>query len=242
MAYKQNSPQSVSEGGTGASTLTGVLTGNGTSAITANTITQYGVLIGGASNAVDSTAVGTAGQVLTSNGAGVAPTYQDTNSAGLIFVESKTATGASIEFTDLVSGQHYKMLFTGVYGANSVGVSMLFSDDNGTTYYTDSIRSAANVYNAFDSNVVTNYNSATDIRIVSSVSNSRWANGEFDFRAGSRMSGYGQYTAANTTATLSGRIHFESLTGARVINAIKFSMDSGNFAGGTFTLYTYKRS
>jgi hypothetical protein len=81
MAYKQISPQSVSEGGTGASTLTGVLTGNGTSAITGNTVTQYGVLIGGASNAVSSTAVGTAGQVLTSNGAGFDPTYQD-NASG----------------------------------------------------------------------------------------------------------------------------------------------------------------
>jgi len=66
----------VAEGGTGASTLTGVLTGNGTGAITGAAVTQYGVLVGGASNAVDSTAVGTSGQVLTSNGAGVAPTFQ----------------------------------------------------------------------------------------------------------------------------------------------------------------------
>lgn len=76
MAYKQLSPKPVAEGGTGAITLTGVLTGNGTSAITANTVTQYGVLVGGASNAVDSTAVGTATHVLTSNGAGLAPTFQ----------------------------------------------------------------------------------------------------------------------------------------------------------------------
>jgi len=66
----------VADGGTGSSTLTGVLTGNGTSAITANAITQYGVLVGGASNAVDSTVVGTATHVLTSNGAGMAPTFQ----------------------------------------------------------------------------------------------------------------------------------------------------------------------
>jgi hypothetical protein len=65
----------VANGGTGATTLTGVLTGNGTGAITANAITQYGVLIGGASNAVGSTAVGSAGQVLQSSGAGVNPAY-----------------------------------------------------------------------------------------------------------------------------------------------------------------------
>ena len=82
MAYKRTSPAPVTEGGTGAQTLTGVLTGNGTSAITANAVTQYGVLVGGASNAVDSTAVGTATHVLTSNGAGLAPTFQAIPAAG----------------------------------------------------------------------------------------------------------------------------------------------------------------
>ena len=54
----------VAEGGTGAGTFTdnGILYGNGTGAIAA-------------------TAVGTATQVLTSNGTGVAPTFQDTPSA-----------------------------------------------------------------------------------------------------------------------------------------------------------------
>jgi len=40
-------------------------------------LTQYGVVLGGgAGGAPTSTAVGTSGQVLTSNGAGVAPTFQ----------------------------------------------------------------------------------------------------------------------------------------------------------------------
>ncbi len=65
----------VAGGGTGAVSLTGVLTGNGTNAVTANAVTQFGVVIGGASNAVGSTAVGNAGQVLQSGGAGVNPTY-----------------------------------------------------------------------------------------------------------------------------------------------------------------------
>ena len=65
----------VANGGTGATTLTGILTGNGTSAFTASTVTQYGVLIGGASNAVASLGAGTAGQVLQSSGAGVNPAY-----------------------------------------------------------------------------------------------------------------------------------------------------------------------
>lgn len=64
----------VAGGGTGATTLTGVLTGNGTSAFTASTVTQHGVLVGGASNAISSTSVGTTGQVLQANTA-ADPTY-----------------------------------------------------------------------------------------------------------------------------------------------------------------------
>lgn len=64
----------VAGGGTGAVTLTGILTGNGTSPFTASTVTQHGVLVGGASNAVSSTAVGTTGQVLQAN-TGADPTY-----------------------------------------------------------------------------------------------------------------------------------------------------------------------
>lgn len=57
-------PVPVASGGTGAATLTGILTGNGTSAVTANAVTQNGVLIGGASNAASSLAVAATGTVL----------------------------------------------------------------------------------------------------------------------------------------------------------------------------------
>lgn len=75
----------VAGGGTGAITLTGVLTGNGTSAITANTVTQFGVLLGGASNAVGSTAVGATGTVLTGN-TGANPTFQAIPSLNVVDV------------------------------------------------------------------------------------------------------------------------------------------------------------
>jgi len=75
MAYKRISPQPVVEGGTGSQSLTGVLTGNGTSAITANAVTQHDVLIGGASNAVSFVANGTTGQYLGAN-TGADPSWQ----------------------------------------------------------------------------------------------------------------------------------------------------------------------
>lgn len=80
-------PLTVPNGGTGAATLTGVLTGNGASTITANTVTQHGVVIGGASNAVSSTAVGSTGQVLQAN-TGADPTYSTAT-----FPSTATGTG-----------------------------------------------------------------------------------------------------------------------------------------------------
>jgi hypothetical protein len=64
-------------GGIPAYTATGTLTSSGV-------LTQYGVVIGGGAGAVPtSTAVGTATHVLTSNGAGVAPTFQALPAAGV---------------------------------------------------------------------------------------------------------------------------------------------------------------
>jgi hypothetical protein len=81
----------VSHGGTGATTLTGVLTGNGTSPFTASAITQHDVLVGGASNAITSVSPSTAGFVLTSNGVSVDPSFQAVSASGAI----TTITGNS---------------------------------------------------------------------------------------------------------------------------------------------------
>jgi hypothetical protein len=77
----------VANGGTGltAGTSGGVLayTASGTLASSA-ALTQYGVVYGGGAGVAPSaTAVGTATHVLTSNGAGVAPTFQVLPSSGI---------------------------------------------------------------------------------------------------------------------------------------------------------------
>jgi hypothetical protein len=77
----------VVNGGTAltAGTSGGVLayTASGTLA-SSGVLAQYGVVIGGGAGAVPtSTAVGTATHVLTSNGAGVAPTFQAPASSGI---------------------------------------------------------------------------------------------------------------------------------------------------------------
>ena len=130
-AWGSQDPAEVAKGGTGASTLTGVLTGNGTSAVTANSVTQYGVVIGGASNAVGSTAVGTAAQVLTSNGAGVDPTFQAVPSVG----SGGNPTEMDI-FDDLVNTTIFftKAGFPSVYEQSRLGTWEVLAGQGSYTY------------------------------------------------------------------------------------------------------------
>jgi C1q domain len=76
MAYDGPFPIIVKDGGTGAATLTGVVVGSGTSALTATGITQYNVLTGGASNAPNSVAPSaTSGVPLISQGSSSQPAF-----------------------------------------------------------------------------------------------------------------------------------------------------------------------
>lgn len=91
MAYKRNSPIPVIEGGTNASSMTttdGVVYFDGTSLVT--------------------TAVGSSTQVLTSNGTGMAPTFQNAASGG---------AGSVTNWTDVTSGTQALAVDSG-YSAN----------------------------------------------------------------------------------------------------------------------------
>lgn len=76
-------PVPVASGGTGASTLTGIVIGHGTSAMTGNAVTQHDVLVGGASNAITSIAPSaTSGVPLISQGAAADPIFGTVGIAG----------------------------------------------------------------------------------------------------------------------------------------------------------------
>jgi collagen type VII alpha len=127
-------PVTVPNGGTGATTLTGVLTGNGTSAVTGNAVTQHGVIIGGASNAVGSTAVGATGTLLAgATGADPSFTASPSVTGSLTAGTTLTATLGNITATNgnLVLGTAgNKQVYTSVgtttaAGANSAGTVAL---------------------------------------------------------------------------------------------------------------------
>jgi hypothetical protein len=88
----------VAGGGTGATSLTGILTGNGTSAVTANAVTNHGVLIGGASNAASSLSVASTGTVLTGV-TGSDPAFSATPTVTSITFGSGSALGNYVATT-----------------------------------------------------------------------------------------------------------------------------------------------
>jgi len=117
---------SVAGGGTGAVTLTGVLTGNGTSPITANAVTNHGVLLGGASNAVSSLGVAATGTVLAGiTGADPAFTGSPSVSGSLTAATTVTASLGAITATNgnLVLGTAGNKVVIATGANASVGVS-----------------------------------------------------------------------------------------------------------------------
>lgn len=135
-------PVHVIYGGTGATTLTGVLIGNGTSAITGNAVTQFDVLVGGASNAIVSITNGTTGQLLMAN-TGANPSWENVpassisitgDSGGALTSGSFTFTGGSTGL--LFSGAGTTETLTGTVAIAHGGTNATsFSTSNGIVKY-----------------------------------------------------------------------------------------------------------
>ncbi len=135
----------VANGGTGAPTLTGVLTGNGSSAVTANAITQHDVLVGGASNAITSISPSTSGFVLTSNGTSADPTFQAVSASGAITTiagntgsatpssGTLTINGGSTGLT--TSGTSSTLSLTGTLALANGGTNASLTASNGGIFY-----------------------------------------------------------------------------------------------------------
>lgn len=251
MAYKQISPQVVAEGGTGASTLTGVVTGNGTSAMTANAVTQYGVLVGGASNAVSSTAVGTSGDVLTSNGAGMAPTYQTPSSGGSgswIYLATRTAsTDTSVEFTSVISATYinYVIHYYNIIQSDSSGsFRMLVSEDNGSSYLSTGYVSGL-TYSSYNGSAWSGFSSTTYQPLITTSSSGTGYGSTatlflYNVDAGT------DYFRINGSSTFvdNSTLRRGLITGyntSTAVDALKFQVTTGTFSG-TIIMYGLKIS
>lgn len=106
-----------------------------------NTLTQYGVLYGNGTSAVQATAVGTATNVLTSNGAGMAPSFQPIGSVpgggAWALIQTQVASNSpSLVFnTGLSSYQTLVFIVSGILSTVLADIcTMQVSLDGGVTW------------------------------------------------------------------------------------------------------------
>lgn len=248
MAYLGPSPIPVNRGGTGAVTLTGVLTGVGTSAITAQTVTQYNPLVGGASNAISSISAGTVGQGLFSNGAAANPSYQ--NSGGALFLLStQTAVSVtSINFVSMITSAfkcYMLRWYFGAPGTDNGALQLRFSNNNGSSFNTSSYL-GGDITNAYTTGTLSNSNITGAIRINNSQdvdANIRSAGDIFimNCQASVYCSSVGHPVNGTTSSILFGR-SVGTHTTLQNVNAIQVVSSGGGILSGTFSLYGLKES
>jgi hypothetical protein len=117
--------------------VAGINVPNGGTGLT--TLTNHGVLIGQGAGAIAVTSAGTAGQVLTSNGAALDPTFQTPSggAAGWTFIATSTPSGVGVvDFVGLSAYNEILVFLRGLGTTNSTTRGLLVSTDNGSTFLT----------------------------------------------------------------------------------------------------------
>lgn len=256
------SPLTVPNGGTGASTLTGVLIGNGTSAVTGNSITQHDVLVGGASNSITSVAPSaTTGSPLISAGASANPGFSTTftiNDASTIATLTSSNNGGfnliqcANSSNTASSGSVLKSKVAGTSAGNA-----LFQLDNTTdTQWTMGMAAATNSSfvisasgNIGTSDVIQaartgNVNFVTSISLAGGTALSNYTEGTWtptlvgETTAGTTTyaSQVGFYTRIGNMVTVWGRVAISAATGTgnMLFGSLPFTVKNQDFLpGGT---------
>ena len=201
---------------------------------------------------------GTSGHVLTSNGAGAAPTFQAASGA-MVFIASSTASSsATIDFTSGIGSTYDEYIFVIVDllpATNATSLWARFSDDGGSTWEagaTDYLY-ASLAYDSDGSPTDVN-NDAGQAQMVISTPLSNTAgnthngkvmlsspsNTTYDKNLVYRMGGVD--SSGNSSGLIgASRLNQGGGTWA-AIDGVRFLMSSGNIASGDFYLYGIKKS
>lgn len=216
----------------------------------ASTLTAHGVLVGEGTGAIAATAVGTSGQVLTSNGAGNDPTFQPASGGGgaMVLLEEHTgSSSADLEFTTFYSATYDDYVIRIVTlepATTTVTLEMQVSTDGGSTWVAD-----GNYYGAalgYDNGgaaqsfhpAATNFFSITAGSYVTTGFDG--VNGQIDMMNPGSASVRKAITFHVTAPTTSAFATFAGSgvwTGTTAVNAVRFLFSSGNIASGTIRIY-----
>lgn len=241
--------------------------GGGTTAVNAGgtgvtSLTAYAPMFGGTTStgAVQSGTVGTAGQVLTSNGAGALPTFQAAGGgSSVVLLQTNTSSGSAIS--------EFKALFTSAYTSYLFEfIDVLPATDNvqfhlqvGTgatpTYVTSGYKWAVfagegdagymNTASASDSQVYMTPNGRTSAYIDNSATTAGLSGflKVFGGDTTSRVTkGVGEFVWVGADASRLINAYPTFYQPAATITAIKFYFSSGNITSGKIRMYGIKNS
>ena len=222
-ATNTSDPVAISQGGTNASSL----------ATTDGVIYYDGTRL-------NTTGVGTSGQVLTSNGIGTPPSFQSAGpgQGGLVLLSTMTASNSTtIDFVGIMTSayKNYQLFFNNVVPVtNNTVLRMLYGSGSSfsSSGYNAGCRYVASNSSSF---AVISDPSQTYIPLTNTVSST----------AGQGASGFiniynigsGLNPSINGLSTWSGFTGWFADESHSNINSIRFLMSSGNISSGTFSLY-----
>lgn len=211
--------------------------------------TAYAVVCGGTTttNPLQSVAsVGTAGQALTSNGAGALPTFQtfSTTSGSLILLDSQTASASSsLVFStgiDSTYDNYYVIFDKLVVTTAGDSLYLTVSVDGGGTYVATGYFSGVNTinHNSTSSDNV-NVNNGAQFRLTPALSTggacmALWLS---NLTSGGQVSIMGDGTLLNSSNELRVSSIMGYNSGSLTVDAFKIAASTGNLTSGTVYLY-----
>jgi hypothetical protein len=215
-----------------------------------NTPTAGGVVYGDGTNYA-STAAGTSGQVLTSAGSG-APNWATPSAGAMTFISSATASSsASVAFTGLSNTYAYYIVeYDGVRPATAgTNMQLQVSTDGGSTYLTTAIYNYNVLASDSSSASVQNSRSVGQASIYVLFSPISGLSNNASYTCAGQVEFYGAGNAVTFAVSSKGFVPSDNAgnqvmsygggysTSTLTVNAIRFSMVSGNIAAGNFRLY-----
>lgn len=231
------------------------VTGGGTGLATATT--AYGVVCAGttATGAFQVlNSLGTAGQVLTSNGAGLLPSFQSNpaGSGSMVFIAAATAAGsASIDFTAGITSTYdqYVVNFTDVIPATNAVNFWVRLQSGGVFRNTASDYAWSQIWYT---TAASGQNSSADTEIELCSSGRPLSNTSTKGASGNLHLGNPANTATHKrvwgtytyweTLVVSGSFGGWLVGVTTAVTGIQFLMSSGNITSGTFQLYGIRKS
>lgn len=177
---------------------------------------------------------GTSGQVLTSNGAGVAPTFQTAPTQGnLQLLQRKLVSAqANATFGITASISTYLFVFTNITLATGTNLTVQLSSDNGVSYDTTHNLSGTNSF-PYNSATLTNSNTTGSILLATGVgsTNANSANGTL-WCFGIGVASINTFCLSDMTIAGNKRsLGTGTNTTLTAVNSFKVIPDTGNFSG-----------